>query len=250
MSTDNDKLLHILLENKDIICSNQEWLVKLIPEIKPMIGMNQHNPNHCYDVWKHTVISVVNAPKDKILRLTMLFHDIGKPRCCTVDEKGIGHFYGHPKESCHIANIVLNRLAFDSDEIFLIDQLIFYHDAQIPSRGVVVKRWLDKLGEDVFRKLIEVKKADVAAQSKVVMSIKLAKIDMLEQKLNQVIELKNLFGKKDLAINGRDIMNVGIVQGVDIGESLSYLVKLVIEGKIDNTKEDLMKAVKSYKYRK
>lgn len=247
MSAENDKLLYILEGNKYTIFSNQEWISNLIPEIKPMIGMNQHNPNHSYDVWEHTVISIVNAPNNPILRLTMLFHDIGKPKCYTVDENGIGHFYGHPKESCHIANSVLNRLNFDASTISLIDQLIFYHDAQIPSKSVAVKRWLGKLEEEVFRMLLEVKRADVMAQSEAVISMKIARIDLLEQKLDQVVATSRLFGKKDLAVNGRDIMNIGITQGMEIGAILNYLVNLVIADKVSNTKEELMKVAESYK---
>ena len=71
----------------------------VIPEIRPMFGFEQHNPHHIYDVWEHTLVAMEHTQQDLIPRLTMLLHDIGKPSCFTMDEKGVGHFMGHQKHS-------------------------------------------------------------------------------------------------------------------------------------------------------
>ncbi len=80
------------------------------PEILPMVGFDQRNGHHCYDVWEHTLHAMEKVKPEPELRLTMLLHDIGKPNCFTVDGLGCGHFYGHPAESARMAEAMLGRL--------------------------------------------------------------------------------------------------------------------------------------------
>ena len=63
---------------------------------------------------------------EPVLRWSMLLHDCGKPACKTVDENGVGHFYGHPKASREIAERILRRLRFsgeDSERILLLVEM-------------------------------------------------------------------------------------------------------------------------------
>lgn len=252
MDADKQKLIQLLSGNITVtdIFKQQEYLVSIIPEIKPMIAMQQYNPNHCYTVWEHTVYSIAFVPDNIILRLTMLFHDIGKVICFSQDENGIGHFYGHPKHSSHIASQVLKRLQFDNTILESVYQLIFYHDAQIPSKAVSVKRWLNKLGEEHFKMLIEVKKADIRAQSPSVQYRKLEQIKKLEQKLTEVIEKSQYFSKKDLAITGYDLIQSGIPQGKEIGKILTLLVHHINENNIKNEKQQLIQTAKNIYFHK
>lgn len=242
MKNEKENLIHLLSGNinADHIFHHQDWLIQTIPEIKPMLGMEQHNPNHCFTVWEHTVHSIVFTPDNPILRLTMLFHDIGKPACYHRDENGIGHFYGHPKESCHIASAVLKRLSFGIDIANKIDTLIFYHDAHIPSKATSVRKWMNKIGNEAFALLLDVKRADTKAQAKAVQNKKLMQIDRLEQKWKELIEADQHFQKKDLAITGFDLINIGIPQGKEIASLLSQLVLLVRENKLENEKKQLL----------
>ena len=70
----------------------------ILPEFDPMIETSQNNPHHCYTVGRHTLESLKYIPAHKVLRFTMLLHDIGKPNCRTTDEDGIDHFKGHAVE--------------------------------------------------------------------------------------------------------------------------------------------------------
>ena len=232
MNTDNQKLIQILSGNitAEYIFKQQQYIINIIPEIKPMIGMQQNNPNHCYTVWEHTVYSIISVTDNIILRLTMLFHDIAKPYCYTQDENGIGHFYGHPKYSSDIATQVLKRLEFDNTILDI---------------AVSVKRWLNKLGEEHFKMLIAVKKADIKAQSHSVQQQKLEQLKKLEQKLTEVIQKSHCFSKKDLAITGYDLIQLGIPQGKEIGRILTLLVYHINQNHIQNEKQQLLQTVKN-----
>ncbi len=247
MNADNQKLIQILSGNitSEYIFKQQQYISNIIPEIKPMIGMQQNNPNHCYTVWEHTVYSIISVTDNIILRLTMLFHDIAKPYCYTQDENGIGHFYGHPKYSSNIAAQILKRLEFDNAILDIVCKLIFYHDAQIPSKAVSVKRWLNKLGEEHFKMLIAVKKADIKAQSHSVQEQKLEQLKKLEQKLTEVIQKSHCFSKKDLVITGYDLIQLGIPQGKEIGRILTLLVYHINQNHIQNEKQQLLQTAKN-----
>ena len=94
------------------LLSYRDVLAAVLPELVPMFDCAQQNPHHLYDVWEHSVRAVGQVPAVPALRWAMLLHDCGKPACKTIDEKGVGHFYGHPKVSREIAERIVQRLRF------------------------------------------------------------------------------------------------------------------------------------------
>ena len=120
------------------------WL--FIPELKDMFGFPQNNPYHCYDVWNHTLTAIDNcSTEDLITRMAVLFHDVGKPYCCQVDESGYRHFRGHGKVSTAMTDSIMKRLRFDNDTREKVVELIYYHDATFEVGTKYVKRWLNKI---------------------------------------------------------------------------------------------------------
>ncbi len=225
----------VLLRFADILCA-------FLPEIQPLIGFDQNNPHHHLDVWRHTVEAVAHAPADGILRLTLLFHDMGKPRCYGKDPHGIGHFCGHPQYSADIAVAIMKRLKYPATAIQTVKLLIQYHDVQIPPRDKPVKRWLNRLGENNFRRLLEVKEADAKAQHPQYQAARLAQIAALGQCMDDVLAKGQCFRLGDLAIKGEDLLALGIPEGPMIGSILHRLLNLVIEGEIKNDRTALLKA--------
>ena len=223
----------VLNEFRDIIAV-------IIPEIKSTFDFEQHNPHHKYDVYQHIVKSVQNATPDLLIRLAMFFHDIGKPSCYSIDEEGIGHFYGHAQESCCIAECVLRRLLFDNDTVEKVVELVKYHDMPIKPESKFVLRMLNRMGEKQFRRLLQVNRSDISAQSDM---WRLGIIDETEKVLDELIENKKAFSLKDLAINGNDLLAMGIPQGTEIGRLLNLTLDAVIDG-LENGKETLLDYVK------
>ncbi|MFY9422912.1 MAG: HD domain-containing protein [Bacilli bacterium] len=235
----------ILLSNPlEIYSLNHHKLLKYtIPELDECFWTNQDNPYHCYSVGKHLVHSVKAVENKLYLKLTMLLHDIGKPQCKTIDEQGIGHFYGHAVISSKMAVDILRRMKYDSCTIMKVKVLILYHDAEIQDTKKSIKKWLNKIGEDMFRDLLKVREADIKAQSPNYYQERHDKLERVKVLLDEVIKDKECFSRKDLAINGFDLIKLGITEGKDIGKILDILVNHVIENPNSNNKKELISIV-------
>ena len=222
-------------------------ITKIIPEIAPMILFEQNSRYHCFDVFHHTVTSINFAPNDVIVRQALLFHDIAKPQCYTEDEHG-GHFYGHPQMGAEITKEILLRLKYSNEAIESITELVLLHDEEICPTSKHIKRWLNRIGETRLRQLIEVKRADALAHTEKYGRIRVNTINDAELILNKIIEQQQCFSLRDLAINGNDLISFGVLPGVKIGSILNKLVDMVIDEKVENNKESLLKSVKELLY--
>ena len=216
----------------------------IIPELDECYGVMQNNPYHIYCVGKHIVESVLQIEPVLYLRLTMLLHDIGKPKCKTTDEENIDHFYTHAKISSEMAVSILRRLKYDNLTIMKVRDLILYHDAQIEDSRKAVRRWLNKIGEDMFRDLLKVREADIKAQNLDYYQARHDKIERTKIILEEVLNAQDCFSRKDLALNGTDLINMGYHEGKEIGELLDYLLEKVLDNPELNTKEQLIELLK------
>ena len=230
-------IMRILSKYSDVLCV-------FIPEISNTINFKQRNPYHNLDVWGHTLKSVSIIENNTILRLTMLLHDIAKPTCYSIDSKGIGHFYDHWVIGSVMAEDILRRLKFDNNTINQVKELILYHSAEIVPSNRTVKRFLNKIGEDRLRQLIKVMTADVKSQSRQYRYSRLRDLTKVEECIDEIIRENQCFRLKDLNINGKDLIDFGIPEGVEIGNILNKLMKMVIGDEIKNEKELLLDFVK------
>ena len=217
----------------------------VLPEFDLCMITEQKNPHHCYTVGEHTLVAMQAVRADKVLRLAMLFHDMGKPLCVTTDEEGIDHFHGHPSVSEEIAGNVLHRLKFDNDTIYMVKKLVKYHDQYIEPQPKNVRCAIRKMGEDVFPLLLEVKEADVQAQSDFLREKKEKNLKDVRDVYQRILEEKQCVSLKTLAINGKDLIDqTGMKPGKELGEVLNELLDLVTEDPARNTREYLLKAAK------
>lgn len=227
----------------EVLLCNVPVIEEVIPEITDMIGFEQNTPYHHLDVWRHTVESVTNSPAETTLRLTMLLHDIAKPQCYT-QTGSVGHFYGHPQASSTMARRILSRLRYDKRTIDMVTQLIMYHDADTSPEKKHILRWLSRIGEEQYRRLLAVKKADAAAQSEGHREKALSKYNEILLVLDQIIGERLCFSLKDLAVTGRDLVALGVPEGPEVGAMLKRLLNMVIDEEVDNDKEQLLRAVR------
>lgn len=225
----------------------------IVPEIAVMVGYDQCNHHHKYDLWEHTVRAVENVPADPVLRLVMLLHDTGKPSSRTVDEKGEAHFKGHPEVSAKIAQRVMEELSFDRITAGRVCSLVTNHDLLMQLnenktdeiRSFLRKR-LQTLGAENLRDIITVNRADrIATGTRTV-----EQVDVWTQKLNMILDEllaeKPAFSKNDLALTGNDLIALGL-RGAEIGKTQQMLLAMIADGMVKNEREELKKAIEGRK---
>ncbi len=213
-----------------------------LPEFDITMETPQNHPHHMYSVGEHTLHSLRYAEADKVLRLALLFHDFGKPAAMTVDEKGITHFHGHAAISAEMAGRIMRRLRFDNDTIHMVNKLVSYHDYGNHTEPDLrmVRRATNRIGEDAFPMLFEVKRADIMAQSPYRQAEKLEKVNRWQQLYEEMREKKQCVSLKELAVTGADLIAAGIAPGKEIGELLQMLLERVLEEPETNTREQLL----------
>lgn len=216
----------------------------VIPELLKMKGFEQHNPHHIYDVLKHTCVALKGASKDLIVRLAVLFHDIGKPDSFSLDENGNGHFYGHAIKSVDITKDIFNRLKIDNNTKSQVLTLIQYHDLDLQATEKYVRKLCYKLGDlQMVKKLILVQRADNFGQAPL-HNERIEKFDKIDKIIDE-LEQKNLsFSLKDLAVNGFDMINLGLT-GKQVGNGLKLLLDAVLNDEVKNCKQDLLNYLKN-----
>lgn len=214
-----------------------------LPEFDAAMETEQNNPHHCYSVGEHILHSLQQVRADKVLRFAMLFHDTGKALTKTVDEEGIDHFYGHVEKSAEIADQRMKSLRFDNDTREKVVRLVKYHDMKIELTPKAVRRAVVKVGEDIFPYLLEVKRADLLAQSLYKREEKEMELQKLTELYQQILEEKNCISIKSLAVNGSDLIAVGMQPGKAIGETLHRMLDMVLEDPSLNTKEYLLSQI-------
>ena len=214
-----------------------DLITSALPELVPMLGCDQQNPHHLYNVWEHTVRAVGQVPDEPVLRWAMLLHDSGKPACKTVDEHGIGHFRGHPKVSREIAERVVSRLRFSTEDSERILLLVERHDTPLGDNEKLVRRSLSRVGEARFRDLLAIKKGDAVGQG--TSRDYVAQLFETETLLNRVLAQEQCFSLRQLAVNGTDMQSLGL-RGKPVGDMLHALLDAVIDGHADNQREALL----------
>lgn len=215
-------------------------IAQILPEFAICMETEQNNPHHCYSVGEHILHTLSYVDEDKVLRLTMLFHDIGKPQTLTIDEEGITHNHGHAAVGEEMTIKILKRLKFDNDTIDKVRRLVRYHDWKIEPVYKNVRRAVNKIGEDIFPMLFSVKYADVMAQSDYKREEKLQELEILKNIYHDIIEKKECLSLKDLAVSGDDLIGMGMKPGKEIGVTLHELLEIVLENPECNRKEYLL----------
>lgn len=223
----------VLRQYPDVLC--EFW-----PELGPLVTLEQNNPWHCWGGWEHTIHAVEAAPPDPVLRLAMLLHDIGKPNCRSTDEKGIDHFYGHPAVSARLAGQMLQALKFDNKTRQQVVTLVEHHDLQIPCQDRSIRRWMGRLGPETFFQLLEVKRADGMGQATEKVKDRLARLDVMKAKAEELMAQGQCFSRKDLVVNGQDVIAAGVAPGPEVGRVLKRLLEGVLNGEVQNRREELL----------
>ncbi len=235
-----------------ILRAYPEVLAVVIPEIRPMIGYDQRNHHHHFDLWEHTVQGVENVPPDPVLRLTMLLHDTGKPSVCVTDEKGEAHYPKHQAASAVIAERVTAALRCDRETAERVVRLVRWHDLPMRTDSGEVNlsrpfllRTLNRFGEEDLRALFVIHFADRTATGYSSREREARRLAERTAALDALLAEQPCFTLKDLAVNGNDLKAAGL-EGPAVGNALQQLLSAVMEGTVANGKGDLLEFVTKF----
>ena len=241
------ELVKLLVSNhpEEFLTFYETGLTRIfLPEFDAMMDTPQNNKHHCYNVGKHTIEALKNSSSDKIIRLTMLLHDVAKPVCKSIDEQGIYHFSGHPAKGAEMAKEILKRLKFDNDTIRRVTTLIKWHDDMPPLEPRAIRRAIFRTGLEQYPALFAVKRADTMGKNQYQRAEKLAYIEGYQKLYEEILEKQQCLTLKELAVTGKDLIDAGMKPGKELGEVLERMLDYVLEHPEENQKEILMKQIK------
>lgn len=213
----------------------------VLPELEQCFGFEQRNPHHSQDVFEHILTVIRNTPPRLKTRWAALLHDIGKPLTFSLDENEIGHFYEHNLKSYDLSKEILTRFMFDNKMIRQVSLLIKEHMSKLKSpKRSAIKRLINRVGVDNIDDLLDLQIADVKRPEK------MNEVDNLERvktDVQGILQENEPMNPRELAVNGDDLIALGIKPGKMIGQILNELTEKVIDNPKLNTREDLLAIV-------
>ena len=212
----------------------------VLPEFDVMMETPQHHPHHMYSVGEHTLKALEFTDPEKDLRLSVLFHDFGKPQTRTTVD-GVDHFHGHANVSAQETVRIMRRLKFDNATMDQVKRIVLYHDARPQPDERQIRRLLHRAGEDIFPGLFQVMGADILAQSEYRKIEKLVNLERVHQVYDEILKRKDCISLKNLQVTGKDLIAAGMEPGKKIGEILNQMLEDVLETPEHNEREYLLK---------
>ena len=223
----------------------------VLPEFDAMMTTQQKNIHHIYSVGEHTIHAVSEVAGEQkesrfelkertILRWTMLLHDIEKPRTISMGKDGQNHFYGHQERGAVTAKNILRRLKFDNDTLDTVVHLIRWHDYRFVLTPSGMRKAMSKIGKEYMELLFEVNRADTSAKNPKHIREKYEKLEAAVRLYHEIVNKQECVSLKELKINGRDLIAMGLKPGKELGDILNMLLAKVLEEPELNERETLL----------
>lgn len=244
IATELIKLITSPNPNRIKMCYETGLTKVFLPEFDALMDCEQNNPYHCYTVGEHTIKGMESIEPDRILRLTMLLHDIAKPACKTTTD-GRDHFKGHPLKGSEMAVAILKRLKLDNDTIARVKKLVLYHDER-PVTKAGCRRLAVKVGRENMDAIIKIRYADCMAQSPEKREETLLAIENEKHFFEEIVKDEECIRIADMKINGADLLELGVPQGKEIGRILGLLFNEIVEQPDLNDRDILLDKVRKY----
>lgn len=240
IATELDKML--MSPNPDMIGKAYELGITkwIMPEFDRMMETEQKSIYHMYNVGEHTMHVMRNVEADHYLRWAALLHDVGKPSKQTIGKDGNSHFYGHGEVGADMAVKILKGLKMDNKTIKTVSLLVKYHDCNVGSDKAEVRRAIVMVGADIFPMLLKLKWADLAGKSRYSRDNTTKVLQNVQDMYEEIIRDKDCISMKDMPVNGRDIIALGVERGNEVGDILGKLFDMVIENPALNDRDKLL----------
>ncbi len=232
-----------------LFLKNTGLLKCIIPEVDICFTIPQKSPkrHHIYDVGTHLVMSLKHcSKKDQITRFATLLHDIGKALTFKKDDKtGIITFYNHEVIGARLAEKIAVRFKLSNKQKEKLVKLVRYHQFSVSEiqTDKAIRRFIRNIGKEYLEDIIALRFADRIGSSAKPDSWR---FDLFRKRLIKV--QKEPFKITDLKINGYDVMNIlKIMPGPQVGKILSKIFNDVVQGKLKNEREILLKEIEKFR---
>ena len=193
----------------------------------------------------HTLAALKYVEADKVLRLTMLLHDMGKPVVETQYKDGRIKYPGHAAKGEEIAGAILKRLRADRDTMDKVRRLIRYHSVMPSFDPAGVRKLAHEIGPDLFGLWLKVKYADAMAHDPQSARSKAAAVERVAGIWQDICKRHDPLTLKDLAVTGGDLIRAGMKPGKELGTALEMLLGLVLEEPERNTAGYLLEVIRT-----
>lgn len=211
------------------------------PQLLAMKGFLQHSPYHDKDVLEHSLATVAATPREqRELRLAALLHDVAKPYCFTLDAQGTGHFFGHAEQGAEVAKQMLDGLRYDHRTIETVVSLVRWHDIPLADSERLLRRRVARFGPKLYGQLLWLKQADAAAHAPAFAAARVEQVVDQREQLLQLLQNTPCLTMAQLAVNGKDVLAMGVVPGPAVGALLGGLLQDVIDGSLPNERDILL----------
>lgn len=170
-------------------------------------------------VGMHSIVAMQHVQAEKRIRLSMLLHELGADK----------------------AKEILKRLKFDNATIDFVYRMVNHLDDRPPMDNMaLVRKCISEIGQENMPMMIEMKRADILAQSDDLFEEKMGYVDGLEHAYQEVVAKNYCVDKKNLSVNGRDLIEMGMKPGEGMGVVLDMLFNEVLRDPTQNDREKLL----------
>lgn len=244
----NAELTKILLSNHPRkgfeLLYKSGLMTHILNSVAKLKYFDQRNHRHNKDIFDHTMTVVESVQPELTLRLAALMHDVGKPSTFSVDENGVGHFYGHHKTGADMTREILHDLRFPSEVIEDVGVLVYEHMSRNPYfRQTGIKRLINRVGEQRIDRLFELMYADVIGHAP---PHDFSELSRLEAEVTFVRNSEEPMAVKNLHFGGKDLMAMGLPPGPIYSEILNHLLELVLDQPDLNQHQTLQEEAEKY----
>ncbi|HBJ1651825.1 UNVERIFIED_ORG: CCA tRNA nucleotidyltransferase [Clostridium botulinum] len=203
----------------------------IFPEIIKFCDFKVDNMYYNDNLYAHTVRAIEEIESALHLKLTMLFYNLIK-----INNEDIEYTILQVKE-------FLKEFQYDNNTVNKVTTLILYMNNDLNTK-LEIKQILNLINLDLFEDLLKVKEAEILSQNPLYKEERLSHLLSIRENLKEILLNKECFNLKDLSINGKDLINLGLEKGKNIGEMLNELLELVMNNPDLNDKEILIDIVK------
>ena len=236
----------LMVATQEDLLRYEPIVTQVIPELKPAVGFDQHSRHHAYDLYTHIAHVTAGVPKELPLRWAALLHDVGKPGTFTRDQQGQGHFYGHAPEGAKLADEILHRLKAPTQLREQVTTLVAQHMTPLLAQRKALRRRLSHLGVPMTQSLLALQQADMGSKGTGLHPEETEHFRQVRLLMDQLLEEDACLTLRDLAINGRDLIQLGIPAGKALGQCLQMLLEAVLDEALPNEKARLLEAAKGF----